>query len=219
MTDTADVRAFVEKWEQNTQKESAAAKEHCVELCRLLGVPTPNDPGSGPETYCFEKSLTKSGGKAGFADVWRKDCFAWEYKGKGKSATLDAAYAQLLLYKEDLGNPPVLVVCDIANYEVHIAFTGYQTRVERFTSADLANASTRELLRQVFTNPEPLRPIERQETITEKAAGRLAQIAQFLEKRGYAPSQIAPFFMKVLFALFAEDIHLLPAELMTQSIK
>jgi hypothetical protein len=25
--------------------------------------------------------------------------------------------------------------------------------------------------------------------------------------------------MKVLFALFAEDIHLLPAELMTQSIK
>jgi hypothetical protein len=219
MTDTADVRAFVEKWEQNTQKESAAAKEHFVELCRLLGVPTPNDPGSGPETYCFEKSLTKSGGKAGFADVWKVDCFAWEYKGKGKSATLDAAYAQLLLYKEDLGNPPVLVVCDIANYEVHIAFTGYQTRVERFTSADLANASTRDLLRQVFLNPESLRPTERQETITEKAAARLAQIAQFLEKRGYAPSQIAPFFMKVLFALFAEDIHLLPAELMTQSIK
>src|SRR6266508_3892476 len=134
MTDTAAVRAFVEKWERNTQKESAAAKEHFVELCRLLGVPTPNDPGSGPETYCFEKSLTKSGGKAGFADVWKVDCFAWEYKGKGKSATLDAAYAQLLLYKEDLGNPPVLVVCDIATYEVHIAFTGYQTRVERFTA-------------------------------------------------------------------------------------
>src|SRR5579859_2535631 len=102
MTDTAAVQAFLTKWQQNAQKESAAAKEHFVDLCRLLGVPTPNDPGSGPDTYCFEKSLTKTGGKAGFADVWKKDCFAWEYKGKGKYATLDAAYSQLLLYKEDL---------------------------------------------------------------------------------------------------------------------
>ena len=102
---------------------------------------------------------------------------------------------------------------------MHIAFTGYRTRVEKFTNADLANASIRELLRLVFTDPEQLRPVERQETITELAAGRLAQIAQFLEKRGYPPSQVAPFFMKVLFALFAEDIKLLPAELMSQSIK
>jgi hypothetical protein len=219
MPPTLTPHAFIAKWEQNTQKESASAKEHFADLCHLVGVPTPNDPGSGPDTYCFEKSLTKTGGKAGFADVWKRDCFAWEYKGKGRSATLDAAYTQLLLYKEDLGNPPVLVVCDIANYEVHIAFTGYRTRVEKFTNADLANASTRELLRQVFTNPEPLRPVERQETITERAAARLAQIAQLLERRGLAPSQVAPFFMKVLFALFAEDIHILPGELMTQSIR
>jgi type II restriction/modification system DNA methylase subunit YeeA len=220
MSPTLTPQAFVAKWQQNIQKESAAAKEHFADLCHILGVPTPNDPGSGPDTYCFEKSLTKTGGSAGFADVWRKDRFAWEYKGKKKTtATLDAAYAQLLLYKEDLGNPPILVVCDIANYEVHIAFTGYRTRVEKFTNADLANANTRELLRLVFTDPERLRPVERQETITELAAGRLAQIAQFLEKRGYAPSQIAPFFMKLLFALFAEDIHLLPGELLTQSIR
>jgi hypothetical protein len=150
MTDIAIVSAFINKWEQNFQKESAAAKEHFVELCRLLGVPMPNDPGSGPDTYCFEKSLTKTGGKAGFADVWKRDCFAWEYKGKQRSATLEAAYAQLL-YKEDLGNPPVLVVCDIASYEVHIAFTGYRTRVEKFTNADLANGSTCELLRETIT--------------------------------------------------------------------
>src|SRR5437764_2544903 len=190
MTHTAAVRVCIEKWEQNAQKESAAAKEHFSDLCHLLGVLTPNDKGSGPDTYCFEKSLTKTGGKAGFADVWKKDRFAWEYKGKGKYLNLDAAYSQLLLYKEDLGNPPVLVVSDIANYEVHIAFTGYRTRVEKFTNADLANASTRELLRQVFTKPEELRPIERQETITKKAAESFAQIAGFLEKRGFAPSQI-----------------------------
>src|SRR4051794_14280955 len=84
MTDAAAVKAFIHKWEQNTQKESSTAKEHFSDLCRLLGVPTPNDPGSGPDIYCFEKSLTKTGGKAGFADVWKRDHFAWEYKGKGK---------------------------------------------------------------------------------------------------------------------------------------
>ena len=219
MTDAAAVQRFIHKWEQNAQKESSAAKEHFADLCHLLGVPTPNDPGSGPDVYCFEKSLTKTGGKAGFADVWKRDHFAWEYKGKGKYPNLDAAYAQLLLYKEDLGNPPVLVVSDIATYEVHIAFTGYRTRIEKFTNADLANASTRELLKFVFTDPEQLRPVERQATITERAAARLAQVAQFLEKRGFAPNEIAHFFMKVLFALFAEDIKVLPAELMSQSIK
>ena len=41
---------------------------------------------------------------AAFADVWMRGHFAWEYKGKHKN--LDAAYQQLLQYKEDLENPP-----------------------------------------------------------------------------------------------------------------
>ena len=40
----------------------------------------------------------------GFADVWKKDCFAWEYKGKKKN--LDEAYRQLLRYRESLLKPP-----------------------------------------------------------------------------------------------------------------
>ncbi len=220
MTDIPAAAAkFVAKWEQNAQKESAAAKEHFVDLCQLLGLPTPNDPGSGSDRYCFEKSLTKVGGSAGFADVWKKDAFAWEYKGKGKYPDLRSAYQQLLLYREDLGNPPILVACDIATYDVHIAYTGYPTRVERFTNADLQNVATRDLLRLVFTNPERLRPVEQTSTITEKAAGRFAEVARFLERRGYTPIEIAHFFMKLLFALFAEDIQLLPAELMTRSIR
>jgi len=46
---------------------------------------TPAAQLSPPSRYrirCFEKSLTKPDGKAGFADVWEKDHFAWEYKGK-----------------------------------------------------------------------------------------------------------------------------------------
>jgi hypothetical protein len=169
--------------------------------------------------YRFEKPLTKTGGQSGFADVWYKDRFAWEYKTKYKHKNLTAAYQQLLLYKEDLDNPPVLIVSDIETYEVHVVFTGYRSCIEKFTNTDLENASTRDLLRLALTNPEQLRPVERAETVTEIAAERLAKVAQMLEARKIPPAQIAPFFMRVLFALFAEDIHLLPNELMSKSIK
>jgi hypothetical protein len=219
MTEAAAVQAFIQHWEQVELNEKAVAQSHFNALCRLLGLKGPVEADPKGQFFRFEKPLTKSGGSAGFADVWYKDRFAWEYKTKGKYPDLRAAYQQLLLYKEDLDNPPVLVACDIATYEVHIAFTGYPTKVHRFTNADLQNASARELLRQVFTDPEQLRPVERTETITEKVAGRFADVAQFLERRTFAPMQIASFFMKVLFALFAEDIKLLPAELMSNSLK
>jgi len=58
----------------------------------------------------------------GFADVWKKSCFAWEYKDKKKN--LDAAYQQLLRYRESLLNPPLLVVCDFDRYIVRTNFNG-----------------------------------------------------------------------------------------------
>lgn len=220
MTDIA-IRAaqFVQKWSAVTLNEKAVAQTHFNELCALLGVKNPIEADPKGEFYRFEKPLTKSGGGAGFADVWHRDRFAVEYKTKGKYASLRDAYLQLVLYKGDLGNPPVLVTCDIENFEVYVEFTGYPTRYEKFKNEDLQSASTRELLRLAFTNPEQLRPVDRAETITEKAARQLAEIARLLERRGFAPVDIAPFFMKVLFALFAEDVHLLPAELMSRSIR
>lgn len=111
---------FVNKWALVTLNERATVQTHFNELCALLGVPAPLDADPTGAFYRFEKPLTKVGGRAGFADVWRKDRFAWEYKSVGKYPTLQAAYQQLLLYKEDLDNPPILVACDIASYEVHI---------------------------------------------------------------------------------------------------
>ena len=48
--------------------------------------------------------------------------FGWEYKRKRKN--LKDAYDQLLLYREDLENPPLLVVCDLDRFEIHTNFTG-----------------------------------------------------------------------------------------------
>ena len=47
-----------------------------------------------------------------FAAVFKRGNFGWEYKGK--HANLEKAYDQLLHYRSDLQNPPLLVVCDRA---------------------------------------------------------------------------------------------------------
>ncbi len=218
MPTPAEVQQFVQHWEKVTLNEKAVAQSHFNALCKLLGLKGPVEADPSGTFFRFEKPLTKSGGKQGFADVWYQGRFAVEYKTKGKYATLREAYSQLELYKDDLANPPVLIACDIARYEVHVVFTGYTSRVHTFTNQELENASVRELLRLAFTAPEELRPVEPVATITKAIAGRFAEVAQSLEGR-FAPTEIAHFFMKILFALVAEDVKLLPAELMSKSIR
>ena len=129
------------------------------------------------------------GGK-GFADVWKRGYFGWEYKGKHKD--LKAAYLQLNDYREDLENPPLLVVCDQDLFEVHTNFTGTRPHVYRFTLDDLlANAPTAscalpplEVLRDTFTDPEQLRPERAAARVTESAAAEFAKLATSLEQRG-----------------------------------
>ncbi len=70
---------FVAKWQANTRGERQAAQEHFLDLCALLGEATPNSDPDG-STYAFEKGATKATGGEGWADVWRRGCFAWEYK-------------------------------------------------------------------------------------------------------------------------------------------
>jgi len=102
---------FVARWRGARQSERASVQEHFLDLCALFGQPSPATADPTGTLFTFEKRVTKISGGEGFADVWLRDRFAWGYKGKRKN--LDAAYQQLLLYREALGNPPLLVVCDI----------------------------------------------------------------------------------------------------------
>ena len=108
---------FATKWGRAKLSESAGSQEHFIDICRLVGQATPAEADPNGDFFTFEKSLKKQTGGTGFADVWRQSCFAWEYKGL--HADLSRAYAQLQLYREALGNPPLLVVCDFDRYEVH----------------------------------------------------------------------------------------------------
>ena len=76
--------------------------------------------------YCFEKGAIKTSGRRGWADVWKRGHFAWEYKGKG--ADLDAALAQLQQYALALENPPLLVVCDLERFLIVTNWTNTVSR-------------------------------------------------------------------------------------------
>lgn len=99
---------FIAKWSPGGTahglNERAGAQPHFIDLCRLLGVPEPADP----DRYCFERGLVKTGSAAartdGFADVWLRGHFAWEYKRPGRS--LKEALKQRKLYALPLENPP-----------------------------------------------------------------------------------------------------------------
>lgn len=216
---------FVSKWQRSTLSERSAAQQHFIDLCELLGQPRPADVDLEGNTYTFEKGLTKTSGEHGFADVWMRGCFAWEYKGKHKD--LAAAYQQLLKYREDLANPPLLVVCDLDKFEVHTNYTNTLKQVFRFELADLIpNLPTPtcalaplDVLRAVFTEPEKLKPGKTTAQVTEEAAAQFSKLAEGLRSRGVPSERAAHFLMRLLFCLFSEDVGLLPEGLFTRLLE
>jgi hypothetical protein len=99
---------FIEKWKIAELSERSACQQHFLDLCELLDEKKPAEVDPTGHWFTFEKGLTTTEDKKGFADVWRRDYFGWEYKGKHKD--LKAAYQQLLKYREALDNPPLLIV-------------------------------------------------------------------------------------------------------------
>jgi len=203
---------FSEKWERADLKERASYQEHFMDVCRLVDHPTPAEKDPAGEFFTFEAGVKTATGGQGYADVWYRDHFAIEYKGKGKYPDLDAAYQQLQRYRENLGNPPLLVVCDIDNWEVHTNFTGTAKVVHRFTNRDIATTRrVQRLLYNLFFDPYQFHPDRTAEQVTADAADVFRQIADNLRAWDAAPERIAQFLTKVVFCLFAEDVGLLPA--------
>ena len=205
-----DALGFIAKWRANGRNERAAAQEHFLDLCALLGEPTPNSDPSGA-AYAFEKGATKASGGEGWADVWRRGRFAWEYKGKRKD--LDAAYRQLLQYAGALENPPLLVTSDIERITVHTNWTNTVSERHELRLEDLADPRRLSVLKAVFADPERLRPGKTRAALTADAAAEFAELARRLRGRGHNPQAVAHFVNRLVFCLFADDVDLLPAGL------
>lgn len=225
---------FVRKWAAAQGGERATAQEHFVDLCRLLSEATPNEADPSGSVYAFEKGATRADGD-GFADVWLKDHFAWEYKGKRKD--LAAAYRQVCEYREALGNPPLLVVCDIDRFEVHTNWTNTEKWVYRFSNQDILSdaavavstapgpaadapaLTALRVLKALFEQPDLLKPRKTTEEITREAAKLFGEISDELRKWKVDDMRIARFITRILFCMFATDVGLLPRETFSEVIK
>ena len=209
--------AFIAKWRASTLKERSASQEHFLDLCRLLDEPTPADVDSHGTHYCFERDTRKDSGAAGWADVWKRHHFAWEYKGK--HADLDAAFAQLRQYALALENPPLLIVSDMVRFRIRTNWTNSVSQTYEFTLDDLADAATRDILKWAMSDPERLRPGESRQALTERAAATFAELAFALQHRGHDPHTVAHFVNRLVFCMFAADVGLLPNHMFTRMLE
>ena len=209
--------AFIAKWRAAELKERSAAQEHFIDLCRLLGEPTPAEADPGGKHYCFERGARKDTGGEGWADVWKRHCFAWEYKGR--RANLDAAFDQLRQYALALENPPLLIVSDMARFRIRTNWTNSVSETHEFTLDDLADAAVRDRLKWAMSEPERLRPGESRQALTERAAAAFASLAQALRERGHEAQAVAHFVNRLVFCMFAEDVGLLPERMFTRMLE
>jgi type II restriction/modification system DNA methylase subunit YeeA len=206
---------FARKWQKSKLRERSGSHSHFIDLCDVLRADAPTDVDVDGSTYTFDKGAEKNTGEEGFADVWKRGYFGWEYKSKNKD--LADAYQQLLKYREALDNPPLLVVCDFDNFEVHTNWTNTAPEVYKFNLQDLLqNEKTekckvppQDVFHALFSSPEKLKPGETPAQVTERAAVEFAKLAQNLHNRGISAEETAHYVMRLLFCLFAEDIRLL----------
>jgi type II restriction/modification system DNA methylase subunit YeeA len=208
---------FVSKWTRVSLSERSASQQHFLDLCEVFDHPKPAEADPTGECFTFERGASKHGGGDGWADVWKRGFFGWEYKGKHKD--LDAAYDQLLLYREALENPPLLVVCDMDRLIIHTNFTATVATTHEIPLADLTTARSLEIVHCVFHDPDKLRPGVTSEAITAEAASHLAEIAQAMRERKLEPAAVAHFLDRVVFCLFAEDVGLLPENLFSRVVE
>ena len=223
---------FAERWSGYSGSEVSQYQSHFNGLCEIVGHESPADR-VGDTDFTFQRSAPTPGDRNGVADVFLRDRFVMEYKRLG--GDLDEAYLQALRYRDGLGNPPLIIVCDFETIRVHTNFTGTVSETYYIGLDDLTDLDRQvrhrsavgvesqgpltvyETLQSCFFVPSRLRPLDTPEQLTEAAAGIFKEVADELTRWNPGrDSEIAKFLSQILFAMFASDIGLLPKLQVTQ---
>ena len=201
---------FIRKWMGVQFGEKQAAQEMFLDLCHLVGHPTPGEYGN-PEAFTFEKWVP-----GGFADAYLEERFGWEFKGS--DADLDAAMQQLLRYQVHLKTPPLLIVSSFRSIRIQTNFPGMVTTRHDLALPDLAQPEKLQLLRSAFFAPADLRPDRSVEEVTRETADLFRDIVADMEQRNEDPERLARYLNQLVFCLYAEDTGLLPDQLFTDLV-
>jgi hypothetical protein len=171
---------FIARWQGVTLTEKSAAQQHFIDLCDLLGHPRPAEADPQGTSFTLEKGVSKIGGGQGFADVWKRGYFAWEYKGKHKN--LDAAIELTAQELEILGRTATL---DWQSVEPAIFGTLFERSLDPSKRAQLgAHYTSREDI-LLIVEPVLMQPLRRRwEEVQQQAR-------EIIAKRDTTPDRAA----------------------------
>ncbi len=117
------------------------------------------------------------------------------------------------------GWPPFIIVCDVGHcFELYADFSGQGKNYTQFPDRqsfriyleDLRLDTVRERLRRIWIDPLSLDPARSSAQVTRDIAERLAAVSRALENQNHDAENVAMFFMRCIFTMFAEDVGLLP---------
>ncbi len=150
---------------------------------------------------------------------------------RGWDRVMRAAYTQAVDYTRHLpiehGYPPFVILVDVGHViELYADFSGQGKNYAQFPDAqsfritmeDLRDPDIQARLKAVWTDPHSLDPAKKSAEVTRDIAGRLSIIAKRLEGK-HDPKDVAEFLMRCLFTMFAEDVGLLPENIMVELLE
>lgn len=188
------------------------------------------------DAFILEAKQTRLKGKAkavpGQLDLLTAEQDAVQTRAPALDALLKNAFVQAREYAWRLDasddRPPFILVCDVGrSIDVYADFTGQgrayrpypNAKTNSIALADLADANVQDRLRTIWSDPHSLDPSLERAKATRTIAEHLAQVSKALEEEKHPPEEVATFLMRCLFAMFAEDVGLLPADSFTAMLK
>ncbi len=193
---------FIAKWRDVEFGEKQASQEMFLDLCALVGHPTPVAYGS-PDAFTFEKWVP-----GGFADAYLEDRFGWEFKGSDDQ--LPGAFNQLLRYQVYLKTPPLLIVSSFRRIQIRTNFPRMETVLHEIPILELEQPRQLTKLRNCFFAPDEFRPNRSVEDVTRETAELFRDIVADMERHTGDPERLARYLNRIVFCLYAEDAGLLP---------
>ena len=210
-------REFIAKWRGVELKERSASQTHFNDLCACSASRTRSTADPQGDWFTFEKGASKTSGGEGWADVWRKGCFGWEYKGR--HADLDPAFASSSTTPSRWRTRRSSSSSDMDRILVRTNWTNTVQETHTLTLDDLLDAAKRDLLEAAFTDPERLRPKKTRDALTAEAARRVRRPRAAPARARPRAQTVAHFVNRLVFCMFAEDVGLLPEQLFQRMLE
>ena len=203
---------FVAKWRNITVTERAGSQSHFNDLCDLLGHPKPARRGPDRRVVRLREGREQGVGRPGLGRRVEARLLRLGVQGAARQPR-QGVHAAAATTRGNLGNPPLLIVCDITAIIIHTHFTNFVDKPVTLTLDDLLEPAQPRPAPQGVQRPGcAAARHETTEHVTEEAAAQFGELArQAPGERSRSPKHaVAHFLIRLLFCLFAEDVGILP---------